>query len=115
MDRDTGVLVGAVSFILVCGFILLALTNHGTDAYVLFVTSPIVSALVGGVLAKKVAAVQQVAEVVQHQTDGLLSGRLDHVDQKLDDATGERFGIAHRQSAAAAGEQLPAMPAQPDV
>jgi hypothetical protein len=95
MDRTLGALVLGVALLLVGGFVALALSGHPTDLYVLFVSGPMVSALVGALLTRKVGAVQAIAETVAHQTNGILTGRLDSVDSQLQDASDERTRIAH--------------------
>jgi hypothetical protein len=95
MDRTISALVVVVALVLVGGFVTLALTGRPTDLYVLFVSGPLVSALVGGLLTRKVAAVQAITETVAHQTNGILTGRLDHVDSQLQDASDQRVRIAN--------------------
>ena len=95
MDKTLGALIAGFGLLLVGGFVTLALTGRPTDLYVLFVSGPLVSALVGGLLTRKVAAVQAITETVAHQTNGILTGRLDSVDLQLQDASDERTRIAH--------------------
>jgi hypothetical protein len=106
MDRTLGALVVLVALVLVGGFVTLALTGRPTDLYVLFVSGPMVSALVGGLLTRKVAAVQAITETVAHQTNGILTGRLDSVDNQLQDASDERTRIANPPP-----DNIPSMPA----
>lgn len=95
MDRTLGALVVIIALVLVGGFITLSLSGHPTDLYVLFVSGPLVSALVGGLLTRKVAAVQAITETVAHQTNGILTGRLDSVDNQLQEASDQRVRIAN--------------------
>jgi hypothetical protein len=105
MDRTLGTLIGGFGLLLVGGFVTLALTGRPTDLYVLFVSGPLVSALVGGLLTRKVAAVQAITEAVQEQTNGLLGARLDHVDNQFEAASDERQRIANPPP-----DNVPAMP-----
>lgn len=85
-----------VALVLVVGFVALAATNHDTSAFVVFVSGPLVSTLVGAVLVKRVAAVQTISETVETQTNSLLSNRLTHIDGALLDAKTERETIARQ-------------------
>jgi hypothetical protein len=105
MDRTLAALIVFVALVLVGGFVTLALVGRPTDLYVLFVSGPLVSALVGGLLNRKVAAVQTIAETVAHQTNGILTGRLDSVDNQLQDASDQRVRIANPPP-----DNMPAMP-----
>ena len=59
---------GIVALVLVAGFVLLAVIGRPTDAYVLFVSGPLVTTVVGGVLARKVQAVEHVARTALSAT-----------------------------------------------
>lgn len=83
-----------VAVLLVGGFVTIIATGHDAAEYVVFVTGPVVSALVGAVLVKRVAAVQNVTDVVAHQTNSLLSTRLTAIDGALSEAKSERETIA---------------------
>jgi hypothetical protein len=107
MDKTLGALLAGFGLLLVGGFVTLALTGRPTDLYVLFVSGPLVSALVGGLLTRKVAAVQAITETVAHQTNGILTGRLDSVDNQLQDASDERTRIANPPP-----DNVPALPRQ---
>jgi hypothetical protein len=111
MDRSLGTLVVVVALVLVGGFVTLALSGRPVDLYVLFVSGPLVSALVGGLLTKKVATVQTLAETAVHQTNGLLGARLDHVDDQLADAAEQRVRIANPPPAEALPFLRPRPPA----
>lgn len=115
MDRPLGVAAAAVTLLLTAGFVILTVTGHPTETFVLFVTGPTVTSIIGFALGKKVSAVQAVAEEVKTLTNGVLSGRLDHVDQQLADASEARTWHAARASAAATGQQPPILPTQPRV
>jgi hypothetical protein len=94
MDRVTATLLAAVSVVLIGGFVLLTLTGHDTGSYALFLGGPAVSAVIGAVLVKRTAAVQADVTKVKTATDGLLTARFAHQDQRMDDASVERQDIA---------------------
>lgn len=90
MDKSIAAVGAAVIVALVAGFVVLSWAGRDTAGYTLFVTGPLVSGAVGVILSKRVAVVQHVAEVVQHQTNSLLTTRLDSLDNQLNAAAGDR-------------------------
>jgi hypothetical protein len=55
------IVAAAVIAVLVAAFVFLAAIGRPTEGFVLFVSGPTVSTIVGAVLAKRVAAVESVA------------------------------------------------------
>lgn len=94
IDKATAAVIGAVAFVLIGGYVVLAALRVDTVGYAVFVTGPVVSTIVGAVLARKVAVVKAVAEDVKQATNGLLSVRLDSLDTQLASASDERAAIA---------------------
>lgn len=93
-DTTTLVVSGVVFLVLVSGYVTLAALHIDTIGYAVFVTGPIVSTIVGAVLARRVGAVQAVAEDVRKATNGMLTTRLDLVDDQLVAASAERQVLA---------------------
>jgi hypothetical protein len=88
-DR-TLTLAGIIStLVLVSGFLALSIAGKPTEAYVLFVSGPLVSGVVGVILSRKVNAVAETTEQVKAQVNGALSGRFDQLEKQAED-------IAHR-------------------
>lgn len=76
-----------VVVVLVVGFVVLGLAGKDTGAYTLFLAGPLITTIVGALLAQRVHAVEEVAKSVQAQTDGMLTDRLNEVHAHLDDQT----------------------------
>jgi hypothetical protein len=100
VDRTTLTVSACGLVALVTGFVVLAETGNDTSAYVLFVSGPLVSTLVGALLVRKVSVVKKVAEDVRKQTNGIITMRLNTFDQKFLDAQESREEIAGRPTAA---------------
>jgi hypothetical protein len=86
-----------------------------TSAYVLFCAGPIVSAAVGTILARKVAAVAGVVEEVKHQTNGIATAQTASIQAHLteQDITAGEVALAAEKRAVrptegAPGSDLPA-------
>lgn len=82
------VLIGVLVLVLIGGFVALAIAGRDTLPYALFVGGPLVTSIVGGVLAQRVTAVERVARTVEAQTNGAMSAQFadvhDHLDQQTD-------------------------------
>lgn len=90
MDRTLVLALIGVLGILVGGFVALGLSGVPTTDYLLFLGGPIVTTLVGLVLTKRTAVLQATTDVVVHQTNDMLTKRLDTIDQSQAAATVER-------------------------
>jgi hypothetical protein len=81
---STLAILSGLFVVLVAGFLVLVLTEHDTATYSLFVAGPLVTSVVGAVVARRVRVVEDVARTVESQTNGLLSsnfaGMHDHLD-----------------------------------
>lgn len=76
LDTATLVVGAVVGLVLIGGFLTLTLSSKPTDAYVLFVSGPLVTTFVGGVLAKRVQRVESVARVAlqaTHEVRGIVA------------------------------------------
>jgi len=98
LDKTLGIVATAAFLVLVGGFVALALAGRPTETYVLFVSGPVVSGVVGVILSRKVKAVQQSTSVIEQHVNGLLTSRLDHVDQALGAAAVQADEIAARRA-----------------
>lgn len=76
--------------VLVAGFVLLAWAGRDVSAYALFIGGPVVSAVVGVLITRRVATVSSDLAAVKHQTNSLLSVRLDTIDGELAAAAQDR-------------------------
>ena len=76
LDTATAVVGGVIALVLVAGFLTLTVVGRSTDAYVLFVTGPIVSTIVGGLLSKKVDRVEQLAHSALSATAQMVPAEL---------------------------------------
>jgi hypothetical protein len=103
MDRVALAGAAIVTLVLVGGFIFIASSGADTTGYVIFVSGPLVSSLVGAFLASKVRSVQATTDEVRHATDGLLTARLNSVDQQLAAASVERNDLASQPPAESPG------------
>jgi len=94
LDKTTAVIGGLGALVLVLGFVVLTAIGRDTTSYVIFVSGPLVSTLVGLVLSRKVSAVQATADEVKVATNGILGARLNSLDDQLAAASDERTAIA---------------------
>jgi hypothetical protein len=79
---------GGLIVVLVAGFIVLSLAGRDTGTYVLFVAGPLVTSVVGAVLARQGAATKRLAETAVEQTNGKMSAEFVDVHDHLDGQTG---------------------------
>lgn len=79
--------LGALVLALISGFVVLSALQRDTVSYLVFVSGPAVTAIVGALLAKRTALIASDVATVKHQTDGLLSAAFTA-------ASDERQGIA---------------------
>lgn len=82
-DRATVVLLAVMSMVLVAGFVTLAVLGVDTTAYVVFLSGPLLTTIVGAVLSHKVAAVKQIVGYVQEQTNGIAAAQSARLDAHL--------------------------------
>lgn len=94
MEKSLLVALVATLTILTTGYVILASNDRDTSSYAIFLGGPLVSAIVGAILAQRSARVEAVVQQVKHQTDGLLTARLDSVDRQLSAAHVDRTDIA---------------------
>jgi hypothetical protein len=94
VERSLLVALVAVLGILIAGYVILADRGRDVASYATFLGGPLVTAVVGYVLAQRTSAIQTTVQQVKHQTDGLLSARLDSVDTQLHAAAVDRADIA---------------------
>lgn len=87
MDKTTAGAILGVLALLVTGFIVLSVRGVATTDYLLFLSGPIVSALVGLVLTKRTVALQNATDTVVHQTNSLLTNRLDKIEGEVTGAS----------------------------
>lgn len=73
----------AVLVVLVAGYVILADRGRDVSSYAIFLGGPLVSSIVGVILTKRVAAVQASTDTVVHQTNSILTARLDHIDAEV--------------------------------
>lgn len=82
-------ILGGLVAVLVGGFLLLTLAGRDASAYTLFVSGPVVTSVVGVIISRRVHKVEQIATVVQAQTNGQLTAQVQGVHEHLDVQTGE--------------------------
>lgn len=80
----------AVLLILVAGYVILASNGRDVSSYAIFLGGPIVSAIVGAVLAQRSSRVEAVVQQVKHQTNSLLTAHLDDITGQLEAARIDR-------------------------
>lgn len=97
MDRTIATVATTLTLVLVAGFVTLAWSGRDTAAYVLFVAGPLVSTVVGVVLARKVSSVAGDVVAVKHQTNQMLTSRLDSLDTQLSAAADDRSAKAETE------------------
>lgn len=95
MDRTLAFALVAVLGLLLAGYVLLSVNGADTAGYVILLSGPIVSTIVGAVLTHRVAVVKDVVDTVQHQTNSLLTTKLDSLNTKLDAAVDDRTAHDH--------------------
>lgn len=81
------VLIGVLVLALIGGFVALSIAGRDTISYALFVGGPLVTTIVGGILAQRQTAVEKVARVIEQQTNGLMSDQFAGVHDHLDAQT----------------------------
>lgn len=110
MDRTIATVATTLTIVLVSGFVVLAWSGRDTAGYVLFVAGPVVSTVVGVVLARKVSTIGSDVTTVKHQTNQMLTTRLDSLDSQLSAAAADRSAIATVETAAPAAAGPAAQP-----
>lgn len=90
MDRTTATLLVALGVSVLTAFTLLTLAGRDTTSLALLLAGPTVSGVVGALLAKRTAAVGADVQVVKHQTNSLLTNRLDVLGGQLDQSAADR-------------------------
>lgn len=95
MDRTLAFALVAVLGLLLAGYVLLSVNGADTAGYVILLSGPIVSTIVGAVLTHRVAVVKAVVDDVHHQTNSILTTRLDSLDTQLSAAATDRTAHDH--------------------
>lgn len=83
MGSPPAAVAAAVAVLLTAGLLTLILAGRDTSAYLLWAGGPVISGLVGLVLAARVKSVAASVAVVRHQTNSLLTSRLDRLDSEI--------------------------------
>jgi uncharacterized membrane protein len=73
LDRSSVTLVGVLLVTLIGGFVALSVSGVETSTYVLFCAGPLMTTVVGAVLSRKVAVVEETVAKVEKQTNGMAS------------------------------------------
>jgi hypothetical protein len=94
MDKVTALVLGVVAAILVGGFVAITLTHNATQDYMILLSGPAISGIVGALLLKRTAAVQADVTKVKVATNGMLTARLTDIQDTLAAASTERQDIA---------------------
>jgi hypothetical protein len=97
-SRTTVVVLAALVLVLIGGFVVLTATGRDTVSYTVFASGPVMSAIVGALLAQRTSAIAADVKQVVHQTNGQLEGQFKA-------ASDERQAIA-----ANVLDQLPTVP-----
>lgn len=97
------IVLGALVVVLVAGFVVLTATGRDTNAYTIFASGPVMTAIVGALLAKRQDAIRADLVTVKDQTNGQLAGQFAA-------ASDERQAIADRTVAVVQGQPDPAAP-----
>jgi hypothetical protein len=83
-DRGTLILIGVLGTVLVTGFVVLSALGRDTSGYLLFLGGPAVSAIVGGVLSRRVSHVQEQVTTTAGETQAVVvesaSDLASHID-----------------------------------
>lgn len=101
------VLVGALVLLVVAAFIVLTVLGHDPSAFVLLVGAPVLTTIVGAILTRQVHQVEDRARIIQEQTNGQLTTKLDalHDHIRLEARSIRRVGVGPLQEPA--GSSLP--------
>jgi hypothetical protein len=110
-ERGTAVLALVLVVTLLAGFVGMSVADLDTTAYVAFCAGPAVSASVGMVLSRKVAAVAGDIVEVKHQTNGIASAAAAAVEAHL--VLQDRAAVEVARDAAEHRERLNESPVGP--
>jgi hypothetical protein len=118
-DRTTAVLISALSIVLVTGFVALSVIGVDTTAYVVFLSGPLMTSVVGAVLSHKVMGIQTTMRAVEHQTNGIATAQRASLEAHLDaqDATAKESAREATELGRRLTQRPPGSPqsAQPDA
>jgi len=103
-DRTTAILIGSLSVLLVSGFVALSVIGVDTTAYVVFLSGPLMTSVVGAVLSHKVTSVQATVKAVGNQTNGIATAQRESLDVHL--TAQDKTARESAQAAAALGRRL---------
>lgn len=99
------VVLGALVIVLVAGFVVLSATGRDTTSYTLFASGPIMTGIVGALLARRQDAIAADVATVVHQTNGALQAQFDAASVERQDLAGKVVD--------AVGQTVPAPPVAP--
>lgn len=94
--------------IVVGAYVALELGGADPGGFVLLVGAPVLTGIVGTLLARQVHAVEQRARIIQEQTNGALSAQIDAVHNHIDEEARTLRWLALRGAQGAPGSPLPA-------
>lgn len=83
LDRPTVILTGVLGLTVLSGFIVLTAIGVDTTAYVVFLSGPLATMVVGAVLSHKVTGIQATATAVEKQTNGIATAQRDSLQDHL--------------------------------
>jgi hypothetical protein len=91
------VLVAGVVLVLVLsgGFVALAIVGRDTTGYALFVAGPLVTALTGVLITRRVAQVEAVTDAIAVRTNGQLTADFEGVHEHIEEQTVQLLGGRH--------------------
>jgi hypothetical protein len=76
LDQTVLIIGCGLALVLVAGFLVLTLAGRGTDGYVLFVSGPLVTSIVGSLLSRRVSAVESLARDALSATASMVPAQL---------------------------------------
>ncbi len=98
--------------IVVGAYVALELGGADPSGFVLLVGAPVLTGIVGTLLARQVQAVERRAQIIQEQTNGALTAQLDAVHAHIDEEARTLRWVALRGAQDAPGSPLPAQRGQ---
>jgi hypothetical protein len=84
-DRGTLALIGLLGTVLVAGYVVLSALGKDTTGYLLFLGGPAVSAIVGGVLSRRVSHVQDQVVTTAGETQAVVVENVDQLANHIHD------------------------------
>ena len=86
------VVLGALVIVLVAGFVVLSANGRDTTSYTLFASGPIMTGIVGALLARRQDSIAADVATVVHQTNGALQAQFDAASAERQDLAAKVTG-----------------------